>query len=238
MALPHFFHDASLQQGDTVWLDEATTRHVVQVLRMQPGEQLQLIDGQGHEAMATITIAEKKKCGVAINGITLHHQRAYGLHLGIAFTKNSSRNEWLLEKATELGIKSIIPLSTTRTEREKIKHERWRSILISALLQSQQYYLPQLSEPATLKEILKQHGAVPQKFIAHCIDEHQRQPVAELLKPGVETVLLIGPEGDFTADEVTLCEEQGFAGISLGTQRLRTETAAMAACAYYNLINE
>jgi 16S rRNA (uracil1498-N3)-methyltransferase len=236
-ALPHFFHDAILKQGDTVWLDEATARHTMQVLRMQAGEPLQLIDGRGNAATATITTAEKKKCAVFIDNVVFHQPYAHALHLGIAFTKNSSRNEWLLEKATELGVSSIIPLITTRTEREKVKHDRWRAILISALLQSQQYHLPKLGEPTQLPDVIKQYAAAPQKLIAHCIDEHKRSPVAELLKPGVETLLLIGPEGDFTVQEVTLCEARAYKGISLGTQRLRTETAAMAVCAYFNLIN-
>jgi len=236
-SLPHFFYDTILKQGDTLWLDEATSRHVVQVLRMLPGERLQLIDGQGNTATVIIIVSEKKKCSVVIEQVLFHKEKSVGLHLCIAFTKNSSRNEWLLEKATELGVKSIIPLISARTERDKIRHERWRSILTAALLQSQQYYLPILAEPTTLQKALAAYASVPQKLIAHCITEQERTPLAALLKPAVETILLIGPEGDFTNDEVTLCEGQGYKGVSLGTQRLRTETAAMAACAYFNLIN-
>lgn len=219
-----------------VWLDEDNARHVVQVLRMQIGEKIQLTNGRGYAAIANITVADKKKCAVVIEEVVFH-EPPVALHLCVAFTKNSSRNEWLLEKATELGIASITPLLTTRSEREKFRYDRMKGILISALLQSQQYRLPQLNEAMQLTALLEKYKQVPRKFIAHCIADKPVAPVAELLKPVVETLVCIGPEGDFTAEEVTLCIDAGCAGLSLGKQRLRTETAAMAVCAYFNLIN-
>lgn len=237
MALPIFFHATLADAGKELWLDEDTAKHIVQVLRMQAGAGLVLTDGKGTEAKTIIVQADKKKCRVLIEYVTIHQPGKFVFHLGIAFTKNTSRNEWLLEKATELGARSIIPLITKRTEKEKTRYDRWTSILTSAMLQSQQYHLPILSESRTLDKALAAYGGVEQKLIAHCIAEKTRQPLTEMLKPGKETILLIGPEGDFTEDEVTLCEAQQYAGISLGNQRLRTETAAMAACAYFNLIN-
>lgn len=235
-SLPIFFHDAPLVAQTEVQLDEDTAKHVVQVLRMQPGEKIKLTDGKGHVAEVVITNTAKKKCTVLTGTVFNHPEPKTKLHLAVAFTKNTSRNEWLLEKATELGVSSIIPLITARTERERTRYDRWRSIIISAMLQSQQYHLPFLSDALSLKELTAKYN-VPQKLIAHCMDTKARQPIANLMAAKKETLILIGPEGDFTEEEVTLCEANGFAGISLATQRLRTETAAMAVCAYFNTIN-
>ena len=237
MALAQFFHDALLKKGDELGLDEDTARHVVQVLRMGKGEQLQLTDGKGHVATVSIVLPEKKRCSVRVDSVVFHEAPAVGLHLCLGFTKNTSRNEWLLEKATELGVKSITPLITTRTEREKLRYDRLKNILVSALIQSQQYYLPVLNEAMTLKAAIEQHKDAKQKLIGHCITGIDRKPLEKLLKPGKETVILIGPEGDFTEEEVNLSTMAQYAGVSMGTQRLRTETAAMAVCAYFNLIN-
>jgi len=236
--LAQFFHEGILNKNSSLALDEATARHIGQVLRMQAGEKIQLTDGNGTSAIASITVAEKKRCTVRIEEATFHKQAGAKLHLCVGFTKNTSRNEWLLEKATELGVTSIVPLITKRTEREKTKHERWRSILISAMLQSQQYYLPALAAATTLDDVIKKYKGAQQKIVAHCIAELPRKPLAELLKPEQETIILIGPEGDLTMDEVNLCVANGYAGVSLGTQRLRTETAAMSVCAYFNLVND
>lgn len=235
-SLPLFFHDSAIAAGSIVQLDEDTARHVVQVLRMQQGEKLQLTDGNGNMADVCITDTGKKKCSVHVENVVKYEAAATKLHLAIAFTKNTSRNEWLLEKATELGVSRIIPLLVTRSERERTRHDRWRNILISAMLQSQQYYLPLLTEAMSLKELISQYD-VEQKLVAHCIGTKQRRGLSAAMLPGKETLILIGPEGDFTEDEVTLCEQHGFAAVSLAHQRLRTETAAMAVCAYFNTIN-
>jgi len=211
--LPRFFYNGTLSGNSSISLDEATAKHIWQVLRMQADDKVAITDGKG-------TIAETV------------------LHLCVSFTKNNSRNEWLLEKATELGVGTIIPISTKRSEKTYFRHDRWQKILTSAILQSQQYYLPQLSDIMPLKNILKEYKDVPQKLIAHCIDDKNRQPLSKMLKPAAETILLIGPEGDFTQEEVNLCIEHGFQPVSLGAQRLRTETAAITASAYFNVIND
>jgi len=236
MPLPLFYFDGELTIGNNLPLNDDTARHIVQVLRMQVGEQLQLTNGKGYAAIATIAVADKKKCSVTVNEVVFHLPST-ALHLCVAFTKNSSRNEWLLEKATELGVSSITPLLTTRSEREKFRYDRMKGILVSALLQSQQFHLPVLNEVMSLQSVLAQYKGAPQKMVAHCIAEIPVKPVAELLKPALETLVCIGPEGDFTTDEVNLCTDAGCLGISLGTQRLRTETAAMSVCAFFNLIN-
>lgn len=235
--LPIFFHEGVLAAGAQLSLAEDTARHVVQVLRMQQGEHIQLTDGNGIAAICTITETAKKKCNILVQEITVHQPLPNALHLAVAFTKNTSRNEWLLEKATELGVRSIIPLLAARTEREKTRHDRWRNILISAMLQSQQYHLPQLQEAMPVAKAMELCSHVPQKLIAHCMDGKTKLPMVQAMQPGKETLILIGPEGDFTDDEVTLAEAQGCVAVSLGTQRLRTETAAMSVCAYFNSIN-
>lgn len=236
MALPVFFQEADWKFGQEIWLHEDTARHVVQVLRMQCNEQLKLTDGKGNELLVTISVAAKKKCAVVLNEIVVHQPKKNKLHLAVAFTKNTSRNEWLLEKATELGVSSILPIIVTRSEKEKIRYDRWKNILVSALIQSQQYYLPELWEAVSLKELLKRNNNIPQKLIAHCIEGNEKMPLLQT-KNNTETIMLIGPEGDFTNDEVNLCIENGFQPVDLGSQRLRTETAAMAVCAYFNFVN-
>jgi 16S rRNA (uracil1498-N3)-methyltransferase len=236
-AFPIFFHDGPLPVNTELQLAEDTARHIVQVLRMQQGDKLQLTDGKGHLATASVGRAEKKKCSVLVEAVVFHELREPKLHLAVAFTKNVSRNEWLLEKATELGVHTIIPLSAARTEREKIRHDRWQNILVSALLQSQQYHLPRLAELTPLKNIVQQYETIPQKLVAHCMDGEPRIPLSQAMLTHKETLILIGPEGDFTAEEVALCKAQGFTAISMGDNRLRTETAAMAACAFFNMVN-
>jgi len=236
-ALPLFFHEQAMHSGDMLSLPEDTARHIVQVLRMKEQDKLALTDGRGTRAEVVIVEAGKKKCVVRIDSVNKYAVTDYPLHLAMAFTKNTSRNEWLLEKATELGVHTITPLLTRRSEREKFRFERLQNILVSALLQSQQYYLPVLQEAMSLEALLHQTAKTPQRLIAHCKEEPVRKPIASIVRPKLPTLILIGPEGDFTDEEVALCHEAGLTGVSLCDQRLRTETAAMAVCAYFNLLN-
>jgi 16S rRNA (uracil1498-N3)-methyltransferase len=231
-----FFHE-ELIAGTEIIPAEDTLRHMM-VLRLEPGEHLQLTDGRGTLAEATVASVQKKKCGLFIKSVSTQKAKEPALHLAVAFTKNAARNEWLLEKATEMGVHTIIPLQTTRSEKEKIKHERWQNILISAMLQSQQHHLPKLEELMSLKQLIEQHRTTAQKLVAHCIQQPARKSISEALQPHKETLIIIGPEGDLTAEEVSLCEQEGCIGISLGSNRLRTETAAMATCAYFNMVNQ
>ena len=236
--LSQFYYNGQLIENDTITLDAASAKHIWQVLRMEPGDELLVTDGKGHVALCVITTAEKNRCDVAIRSVSFTDRSKHKLHLCVAFTKNNSRNEWLLEKATELGVSSITPITAARSEKVHFRDERWEKLLVSALLQSQQAYLPEFADVTSLPDVVKKFSAVPQKYIAHCIPEQPRQPLSGMLKPGLETVILIGPEGDFRFDEVSLCMNSGFAAVTLGEQRLRTETAAMAACAYFNMIND
>jgi 16S rRNA (uracil1498-N3)-methyltransferase len=234
--LPNFFYDGPLAENTSVSLEADTAKHIWQVLRMEADDRIQLTDGKGTTAIGSIHIAERHKCNVALESVTFHQPTKCPLHLAVCFTKNNSRNEWLLEKATELGVASIIPVAAARSEKMHIRHDRWQKILQSAILQSQQYYLPLLSEITPLKTVVQRYKAIQQKLVAHCIHEEERTPLSKMLNHVPETILLIGPEGDFTQDEVNLCKEHGFTPVSLGAQRLRTETAAITAAAYFNVI--
>lgn len=235
--LPIFYQPATLTENTRLVLEAETSRHIIQVLRKQPGDQLMLTNGAGARAVAVLDKADKKRCEVTLLTIERLPRRQPDLHMAVSFTRNAGRNEWLLEKVTEMGVRTIIPVISARTERDKIRYDRWHNILVSAMIQSQQFYLPELHEALSFKAMLDKFKAVDQKLVAHCMDQPVRRSIASALEPGRDTLLLIGPEGDFTPEEVALCAAQAYAGLSLGQTRLRTETAAMVACAYFNQVN-
>ncbi len=234
--LHRFFYPGEMTANSTVTLEPDTTKHIWQVLRMNEGDRLMLTDGKGVVAKGQIEFVERHKCTVHINETTTENRHGNRLFLCVGFTKNNSRNEWLLEKAAELGVSSIMPVATSRYQKTHIRHDRWSKILQSAILQSQQSYLPELLPISSVLQVIEMYRDVPQKFIAHCMVSDTKHPLTEMLKPTEDAVILIGPEGDFTQDEVDLCIGHGFLPVSLGNNRLRTETAAIAAAAYYNLI--
>ncbi len=225
MELPVFYAKGLSPEAASYTMDEPTSKHCVQVLRRENGQQVLLANGTGHKFTAVITDDNRKRCTVQIQQQETIPAPTPQLHIAIAFTKNASRMEWFLEKATEIGIQSIIPLITHRTEKEKFKTERLENILVSAMLQSQQYYLPQLAAPTAFEQLVQHHNAA-QRFIAHCLPD-QKTPLQQAMLPGKDTLLLIGPEGDFTPDEVAAALAKGFQPVSLGNTRLRTETAGM-----------
>ncbi|MCC6185779.1 MAG: 16S rRNA (uracil(1498)-N(3))-methyltransferase [Chitinophagaceae bacterium] len=236
-SLPYFYYPDTLTPNSPCTLPLDTAKHIVQVLRMKAGDELLLDNGKGQSAKAIITNAGKKTCEVSLGDVVMHPQNPYALHLAIAFTRNTSRNEWLLEKATELGVASITPLITARTIREKYREDRWQNILVSAMLQSQQYYLPQLHTAQKLETFLKTDNSSSQKLIAHCETDFTKTAIKQGMQAKQNTIILIGPEGDFSPEEIQLAYDHHYTGIQICTQRLRTETAAMAVCAYFNLLN-
>jgi 16S rRNA (uracil1498-N3)-methyltransferase len=233
--VPLFFYPEKLKEGQSSALPEETAKHIGQVLRMQAGEHIQLTDGKGMLADCRLSKAEKKRVEVVIEGIEQMPEPKPTLQLAIGFTRNASRNEWLLEKATELGIRQITPLITERSVKERIRPERWNAILTSAMLQSKQCWLPQLDTPTTLPELLSNKEAA--LLMAHCMEGTPRTPIFEALKKGQNVVMMIGPEGDFSPAELTLATTAGAVPVFLGTNRLRTETAALAAITHFYLLN-
>jgi 16S rRNA (uracil1498-N3)-methyltransferase len=233
--LPFFYHIHIPQPPGLLSLDEPTSKHCVQVLRMSEGAELMLCDGKGKSAKAAITRPDRKKCQVKLLSATISKPRTVKLALGIAFTKSKSRNEWFLEKATELGIEHIYPLIVERSEKEKYNADRYQQILISAMLQSQQVFLPSLHPPQKLSSLMDALDAdfSGQRFIAHCV-ESERSAYLEALEPGRDSMMLIGPEGDFSDKEIDYCLNHHFVPVRFGANRLRTETAGLYACSVFN----
>jgi 16S rRNA (uracil1498-N3)-methyltransferase len=231
VALPFFYineYDASQKQ---IVLDEDTSKHIAQVLRMNKGERLNLTDGKGSLLNAEITEDHKKHCRVKIEETRYKVQDTRRITIAISLLKNSNRFEWFLEKATEIGVHAIIPLICKRTEKQKLREDRMQNILISAMLQSQQCWLPVLHKPIDYELIFRQEEIIhaSQKFIAHCIEEEKRN-LADLVNETLSSqIILIGPEGDFTNQEVQLAIQNHFDAVSLGDTRLRAETAGVVA---------
>lgn len=230
MALPLFFTETYTEGQTVLELDETNSRHIVQVLRMQEGEALELTDGKGHQLLAEIETAHKKHCTVTIKQVQFHPAPERKTAIAIALLKNASRFEWFLEKATEIGISAIFPLKTERTEKQHFRLDRMEGILISALLQSRQFWLPELHEPMLFPALQYDTGPENLNCIAHC--EAGEKPLLNALPDlGKKNVmLLIGPEGDFTTQEIDHATAQGCIPVSLGATRLRTETAALVGC--------
>jgi 16S rRNA (uracil1498-N3)-methyltransferase len=234
---PLFYIPALPDAGALLTLPEETARHLVQVLRKEPGFELLLTDGHGRKAAGVLAETGKKRAVVRILQVEQVPEPTPRLTLAVAFTKAAARNEWLLEKVAELGVSRIVPLLVQRSETEKFRKERWETILVSAMQQSQQYWLPQLEDPQKIMSFLQQPFE-GQLLIAHCIDSETRQSFRNELQPGRDACLLIGPEGDFTDTEVQAALEVGATPVTLGTNRLRTETAAMTGAAYFRVLND
>jgi 16S rRNA (uracil1498-N3)-methyltransferase len=220
--LPYFFVENI--SGKEIQLDEDTSKHMISVLRMQRGEKLLLTDGKGKVAECIVADDNRKRTVVSIVGQKMTEPLRPEITLAISLVKNSSRFEWFLEKATEIGVNRIIPLLCDRTEKEKFRFERMQGLLISAMLQSQQSWLPLLDEPMNFEKVLD-HPA-EEKFIAHCAEGERKSLPQSSAK---SRLILIGPEGDFTNEEIRLALEHNFIPVTLGNTRLRTETAGMVA---------
>lgn len=234
MALP-FFYSEDIEIDTTQFtLNEDTSKHVVQVLRMQIGDRLQLTDGKGNLFMAEIIDDNRKKSLVKILSCSNHPTIEKRITIAISLVKNSTRFEWFLEKATEIGVREIIPLICSRTEKQHFRHDRIKSILISAMLQSQQSWLLKMLEPVKFSTFVQQPFE-GQQFIAHCEDSKPRNELTTY-QPFNTATILIGPEGDFSVDEIELALNHNFKPVVLGETRLRTETAAVVAATLLRML--
>lgn len=227
-----FFYDASIQLTDTVFtLNEETSKHVVQVLRMQKDTPLNLTNGRGDLLMATIVDAHKKHCQVSITNGQHLAATAAKTTIAMSILKNTHRFEWFVEKATEMGVDEIIPLLCHRTEKQHFRYDRIKQISISAMLQSQQSWLPQLQYPTPLETVMAS-AVADIKWMAHCSNTADKKALAAYqISRAASKIILIGPEGDFSAAEIELACRQQFLPVSLGNTRLRTETAGVVAAA-------
>lgn len=195
---------------------------------MKDGEQILATNGKGYSFVCRIISPNKKKTQVAIVEKKFLPQAKSNLTIAISLIKNKTRFEWFIEKATEVGVQAIIPLLCGRTENSHFKKERMMSIMTSAMLQSKQVWLPALSEPVRMNEVIKDQN-FGQKFIAHCVEEEKKELRSVSLDSSSSKIILIGPEGDFTEDEIQSALQQNYIPVSLGDTRLRTETAGMIA---------
>jgi 16S rRNA (uracil1498-N3)-methyltransferase len=224
----HLFYEQNISKPQHHLSDE-NCKHALQVLRMKVTEKLLLTDGVGNIHTCVIQSIDKKNCHVEIVD-SKYEAKKPSIHLAIAFAKNPSRIEWMLEKITEIGIAEITPLITKRTEKTFFKNERFSKIIVSAMCQSQQSILPVLNEPKTLDEVIK-NSKEKNKFIAHCVDDETKKTIN---KQTESSIILIGPEGDFTEDEIRISLAHNFVAVTLGATRLRTETAGMVAVTLLN----
>jgi 16S rRNA (uracil1498-N3)-methyltransferase len=228
MALPFFYIPAYSAEQNKIMLDEDTSKHVVQVLRMKAGEQLNLTDGRGSLLTCEIADAHKKHCTVEVRSKIENPKPHKQVSIAISLLKNTNRFEWFLEKATEIGVSEIIPLLCERTEKEKFRYDRLNGICISAMLQSQQTWLPLLHQPVEFTKVI-QESVAAQKYIAYCESEDSKRPLFSQSATLNSALICIGPEGDFTPIEVRLALQNKFIPVSLGETRLRTETAGIVA---------
>jgi 16S rRNA (uracil1498-N3)-methyltransferase len=231
----HLFFRDDISQS-VIEFDKDESRHCIKVLRLHKGSIIQITDGNGNIAEAVIVNDSVQHCTAEI-----HHrekkerERDYRLCIAIAPTKNHDRFEWFVEKATEIGVDEIVPLICEHSERKTVKYERLKNIAIAALKQSQHIFLPQIGEPVMFGDFIESKKS-EQKFI--CTLELSKGHLKNLYKPYSDVIVLIGPEGDFTKEEVNSAAKNGFTAVSLGSSRLRTETAGIVACSIINFASQ
>ncbi len=233
----HLFYTPDLQPTHPQYfLSEEESKHAIRVLRLEIGDEVQLIDGKGGFYNAAIHDAHPKRTILNITAVTPEFNKPnHYLHIAVAPTKNIERLEWFLEKATEIGIDEVSLIITQRSERKEVKVDRLNKIITAAIKQSLKAYHPVLNEAVRLNQLL----TTPfdgQKFIAHC-EPGEKLDLRKEIVPGANYLILIGPEGDFSPAEIELASENGFKPITLGPARLRTETAALEACFEINFLN-
>ena len=232
----HIFYTPQIINGNLT-LSEEESKHCVKVLRLAKGDEISLIDGIGGYYLATIDDANPKRCSFIIEQKTENFgQRPYRVSIAIAPTKNIDRTEWFVEKAVEMGIDEITMLICQRSERRSVNMERIEKIVLSAMKQSIKAYRPVLNEPTPFADYVTAPRS-GRKLIAHCM-ETERTSLKSMVDKECEYTILIGPEGDFSPEEVELAVRNGYQCVHLGQSRLRTETAGVAACHTINLLKQ
>ncbi len=225
----NIFYEPSAGKSDIVTLDPTESGHCIRVMRHRTGDQVEIVDGAGGRYTGQIISEDPAACDIRVIG----HERQITqpdrkVHIGIAPTKRIDRFEWFLEKATEIGITSITPIICSRSERTRVRADRMHKILVSAMKQSGRAFLPQLNEPLKFEQVI--NGTAPgSKFIAHCVDDDKTDLLDVAFSD--EITFLIGPEGDFTEEEIRKALQNGYLAVSMGQSTLRTETAGIMAVA-------
>lgn len=231
-----FYNPAINEATKSFSFDKEESKHIVKVLRKKETDILFVTNGLGVLFKTEITLASDNKCTVSILEIEKAEAAKNKLHLAVAPTKMNDRYEWFLEKATEIGIQEITPIICDRSERKVINADRFEKIILSAMKQCNQLYLPKLNPAISLKEFIKKENT-SEKLIAHC-EETTKRSLKSVLRPQTDYTILIGPEGDFSSKEIELVLQNNYTPVSLGETRLRTETAAVVACHSVVFVNE
>jgi 16S rRNA (uracil1498-N3)-methyltransferase len=231
-----FYNPTINETTESFTFDREESKHIIKVLRKKDGDILFVTNGLGYLFKTEITLASDSKCTVQIVSFEKSTPSNFKLHLAVAPTKMNDRYEWFLEKATEIGIQEITPIICDRSERKVINTDRFEKIILSAMKQSNELYLPKLNPAISFKEFIKQQNEGLQ-LIAHC-EETDKKTLKSVVRPNTNITVLIGPEGDFSEKEIALALEQKYIPISLGNTRLRTETAAVVACHSVVFVNE
>ncbi|MFI2742322.1 16S rRNA (uracil(1498)-N(3))-methyltransferase [Zhouia sp. PK063] len=230
------FYSPDISENNTLFnFDKEESRHITKVLRKKIGDILHITNGKGSLFTAEIVNDNSKQCTIKIIKHESYVKKNYYIHLAVAPTKMNDRYEWFLEKATEIGIDEVTPIICDHSERKVVKIDRFEKILQSAMKQSLQTFLPQLNEPISFKDFIAQHFD-GQKFIAHC-EETERFNLKTKVLANQHVTILIGPEGDFSTEEISLAKKYHFDPVIMGNTRLRTETAAIVACHTIALLN-
>lgn len=232
-----FFYTPDIN-SDEYTLSKEESRHCIQVLRKKIGDIIYLVDGKGGYYKATLIGDNPKSCHLKIDNV----ERNYGksdihIHIAIAPTKMNERFEWFLEKSTEIGINEITPIICEHSERKVLKLERMNKILVAAMKQSKQAYFPKLNAAVSFDNFVS-NNTTEERYIANCAENDKKKQLKEVIKKGTDTLVLIGPEGDFSQKEIDYAIKHGFYSVSLSNNRLRTETAAIVSCYTINLINQ
>lgn len=221
------------------FLPESDSQHCSKVLRMQPGDEVEIVDGKGRLYKCRLVTAHHKRTEVEIiEGVDLPPVWSYDITIAVAPTKHLDRMEWLVEKLVEIGVNRIVPIKCMRSERKEIKVERLEKIAVSAMKQSLKAVLPTIEEMTPLPVFLKSVDRSYQRFVGYCDERVERKSLARAYKPGSSVAMLIGPEGDFSPEEIKMTLDAGFVAVTLGDNRLRTETAALVACDTFHIINQ
>lgn len=233
----HLFYQPAIQPTDPLGtLSEEDTRHAVKTLRLGVGDAISVTDGRGNRYDSVITQTDVKQCAFRVERLDITPPRPFGVRIGVAPTKNIDRIEWFVEKAVELGIERISFFFGQHSERRVLKLDRLEKIAVAAMKQSLQSWLPRFDEAVSFAQLLSTIGE-EQRFIAHLPDDGNAPHLFHQARSGTSYIVLIGPEGDFSAREVQQAVAAGFQMVTLGPNRLRTETAALSACQVLNLLN-
>ncbi|MBN8859436.1 MAG: 16S rRNA (uracil(1498)-N(3))-methyltransferase [Sphingobacteriales bacterium] len=229
MTFPFFYSDTPGPDNHIEHLDENAAKHIYQVLRMKKGDKINITNGRGMLATATIGEQRKKECIATLTDIVQVPAHPHAAEVAISLVKNAARFEWFLEKATEIGISSVVPLVCERTERVHFRKDRMHNIMVSAMLQSRQAWLPELSDPVPFAQWVSSPSLLV-RCIAHCLQD-QKKHFREMTSANKDIAIAIGPEGDFTDNEISRALDNKCTPVTLGETRLRTETAGLVAAA-------